>query len=68
MAPKRAGTKKDADISDSGTDLAENSEVENDLLDLTEMMVGEFDKATMPPPPTPPAGAGPERPLVRLLT
>ena len=68
MAPKRAGTKKDAVFSDSGTDVAENSDVENNLLDLTEVMVGEFDSATMPPPPTPPAGAGPERPLVRLLT
>ena len=56
-------------FSDSGTEAGDDDldPGQRGLLDLAEDLAGELDSVSMPPPPPTP-GAGPERPLVHLLT
>ena len=69
MSAKAVSAKKgEFDISDSGTEAEENALGSNGLLDLTHDLSQELDDAAMPPPPPSPHTAGPQRPLVNVLT
>ena len=69
MPAKAASAKKgELDVSDSATETEDNALGSNGLLDLAHDLTQELDDAAMPPPPPSPHAAGPQRPLVNVLT